>query len=417
MEKWIGNVALLSMDKRFRISLSFAGEKRSYVSDIARILADRFGEEAILYDHFHRAELARADLAIYLPTLYHEQSDLVVGIFCADYDNKEWCGLEWRAIYSLLKKRQDEHVMLMRFDNVEPAGLYGLPGYVDLDQVSPADAAALIFERLALNEGRPRDFYKDPRDSGPSADHCSRLLVRSFPTAPEALPDLALPPLDLTDLFNGRDPIDDMVWSQALPQRLEAAMTKIRRLPQPLRITAHTHLSIGWFLGTRLNPKAGFRVEILQASAGLQQHWALGPAARPANADGWRLESVSRGSGTDLILLISVSKSILADVLPAIPRLGLSPAAILHACLPQPGNGAIVDGSHARWLADELIRSIHDLRAKLRTRHLHLFAACPVGLMLLLGQQVEACGPTTVWEFAYGAATSSYRPGMTIKSF
>jgi len=53
--------------KRFRIAFSFAGEKRDFVEKVARILADRFGEDRILYDKFHEAEFAVFDLGIRLP--------------------------------------------------------------------------------------------------------------------------------------------------------------------------------------------------------------------------------------------------------------------------------------------------------------------------------------------------------------
>src|SRR5262245_17054845 len=87
--------------KRFRIAFSFAGEKREFVANVAGILADRFGEDRILYDKFHEAEFANADLAFDLPPLYKNESDLIVAVFCPDYDRKEWCGLEWRAIFSI----------------------------------------------------------------------------------------------------------------------------------------------------------------------------------------------------------------------------------------------------------------------------------------------------------------------------
>lgn len=93
--------------KRFRIAFSFAGEKREFVAKVARILADRFDEDKILYDKFHEAEFARRDLGTYLPELYHKESDLVVVVACPDYENKEWCGLEWTAIHALLKNRKD----------------------------------------------------------------------------------------------------------------------------------------------------------------------------------------------------------------------------------------------------------------------------------------------------------------------
>ena len=44
--------------KRFRVAFSFAGEKRDFVEKVARILADRFEEKAILYDKYHEAEFA-----------------------------------------------------------------------------------------------------------------------------------------------------------------------------------------------------------------------------------------------------------------------------------------------------------------------------------------------------------------------
>ena len=50
--------------KRFRIAFSFAGEKRDYVAEVARILAEHFGENEILYDKFHEAEFAVYDLGI-----------------------------------------------------------------------------------------------------------------------------------------------------------------------------------------------------------------------------------------------------------------------------------------------------------------------------------------------------------------
>lgn len=147
-------------DKRFRIAFSFAGEKRDFVAEVAAIFAKQFGEEAILYDKFHSAEFSRSDLAFYLPDLYREKADLVVVVFCPDYDTKEWCGLEWSAIYSLLKARRVGEVMLTRFARVEGKGLHGLAGYTDLDDLTPQQAADEILERLAINEGLPKDHYK-----------------------------------------------------------------------------------------------------------------------------------------------------------------------------------------------------------------------------------------------------------------
>jgi TIR domain len=144
--------------KRFRIALSFAGEKRDFVAEVAAILAKEFGgTDRILYDKFHLAEFSRHELAFYLPDLYEKESELIVAVLCPDYEKKEWCGLEWNAIFGMLKKGNVSEVMLTRFGKVEGEGLHGLAGYTDLDELTPKQAAHVILERLAFNEQQRRN--------------------------------------------------------------------------------------------------------------------------------------------------------------------------------------------------------------------------------------------------------------------
>src|SRR3974390_628014 len=121
------------MSKRFRIAFSFAGEKRDFVAQVAAILAERFSKDQVLYDEYHEAEFARSDLAFHLPPFYDDHSDLVVAVLCKDYERKKWPGLEWKAIYGVLMKREPKDVMLCRFDRVEGKGLFGLAGFIELD--------------------------------------------------------------------------------------------------------------------------------------------------------------------------------------------------------------------------------------------------------------------------------------------
>src|SRR5215210_7321966 len=165
--------------RRFRVAFSFAGERRDFVAEVAAILSKRFGEDKILYDKYHEAEFARARLGRYLPRLYHEESDLVVVVVCRDYSHKEWCGLEWDAIFDLLKQRREDEVMLGRFDYATVEGLYSDAGFVELDEKTPEQAATLILERLALNEGKPKDFYTKP--SSPDGAALRTLIPNNLP--------------------------------------------------------------------------------------------------------------------------------------------------------------------------------------------------------------------------------------------
>jgi tetratricopeptide (TPR) repeat protein len=145
--------------KRFRIAFSFAGEKRNFVAEVAAILARRFGEEAILYDKYHEAEFARYDLGIYLPKLYRDQSDLIVAVLCPEYDQKVWTGWEWMAIYAQLTKAEGSQIMLCRFDRAHVDGLFEAAAFVELDDKTPEQTATRILERLAINEGKAKDYY------------------------------------------------------------------------------------------------------------------------------------------------------------------------------------------------------------------------------------------------------------------
>jgi hypothetical protein len=412
------------MPKRFRVAFSFAGEKRQFVEEVAQILVRQFGQDAILYDKFHEAELARPNLAIYLPKLYAEEADLVVVVVCMDYHAKEWCGLEWRAIYGLLMKRFDHLVMLMRFDRVELEDLYGLPGFIDLEDKTPAQAADSILERLASNEDKPKECYqKQPvasqglQQSPPSPSDSvlstgSSAVVRSFPSLAPDPANLALPPLDLTDLFHDRDPIHEEVWSGEIPERIAKVLPALARLPQPLVLGLQTHLSIAWFLGTKLTSKVGISVLLRQRTNAGEQIWDGSIPKVPPEASPWQVSEMELNRGDDLALVVSVTRPALADVERSIPVLALPIRRLLHVQLAEISQSAIADGSHARWLADAVVEKAARVVQDALPPRIHLFLACPVALAFLIGQQAAALGPTTAYEFPFNNPSRLYRPGM-----
>lgn len=139
-------------EMHFKVALSFPGENRTYVEKVARELQTRLPPRSVFYDRDFTAQLARPNLDTLLQHIYADNSDLVVVFLSEDYEKKEWCGLEWRAIRELLKRRVDHSIMFMRFDHASVPGALSLDGYVDLADYSSSEAAALILERVRLNE-------------------------------------------------------------------------------------------------------------------------------------------------------------------------------------------------------------------------------------------------------------------------
>jgi hypothetical protein len=170
---------------RFLISISFAGEIRPFIHDVAQRLAELFGQEKVLYDQFHEAEFSRARLNRYLPKLYHDETELVVAVFSSDYPDREWCGLEWDALFDLISNKKESKVMLSRFNHAMPEGLYGA-GFSELDGRSVDDCVRLILERLAHNQSHPRSHYTqhDPRYQGMSTVTPLQSTVQPPPPPP-----------------------------------------------------------------------------------------------------------------------------------------------------------------------------------------------------------------------------------------
>lgn len=145
------------LDKRFSVAFSFPGEKRDYVKKVVAELRQlKMPRDQIFYDGFHTAELTVPNLDTLLQQIYNDDSELIVIFVSAEYEKKEWCGLEWRAIRDIIKHRRDEDVMPLRFDDTNVPGLFSIDGYVDLRDRDPETVADLILERLALNRKQSR---------------------------------------------------------------------------------------------------------------------------------------------------------------------------------------------------------------------------------------------------------------------
>jgi len=139
-------------ERRFKVALSFPGELRTLVEPIAQILGQELGRERVFYDRFHEAELARPNLDVYLQSIYHDESEIIAVFFCSDYTRKEWCGLEWRAVRDLIKKRQDADMMLFRTDSSAVPGIFSIDGYIDATDRASVQLARLILSRLSMSE-------------------------------------------------------------------------------------------------------------------------------------------------------------------------------------------------------------------------------------------------------------------------
>jgi hypothetical protein len=118
-------------DIYFKVAMSFPGEKREFVDDVVNVLRPILGTDAVFYDYDYQAQLARPNLDTLLQDIYRNKSGLIVVFLCKEYAQKQWCGLEWRAIRDIIKSKEDDRVMFVRFDNASIDGVFSIDGYID----------------------------------------------------------------------------------------------------------------------------------------------------------------------------------------------------------------------------------------------------------------------------------------------
>jgi hypothetical protein len=146
----------------FDVALSFPGETRDYVESVAAELEREIGPNSYFYDNNYVSQLARPSLDVLLQDIYRNRSRLVVVFLCADFQRKDWCGVEFRAIKEIIMEREHTKVMFVRMDDGHVDGVFKTDGYIDGRKHAPADVARFIQERVTLFAPNEKDSSATP---------------------------------------------------------------------------------------------------------------------------------------------------------------------------------------------------------------------------------------------------------------
>lgn len=131
-------------DQTYEVALSFAGEQRSYVRDVAAVLKD--AGVAVFFDE--DVDLWGKDLAVELGEIYASRSRYVVVFVSEEYVSKSWTHHERQHALAGRLRRRDESVLPAKFDDTELPGLPSTIGYLDLRTMKPRELAARIIRKV-----------------------------------------------------------------------------------------------------------------------------------------------------------------------------------------------------------------------------------------------------------------------------
>jgi hypothetical protein len=135
----------------YDIALSFAGEDRGYVDQVAHLLRD-LGVK-VFYDIFEEADLWGKDLYTHLSDVYRKRARFTVIFISAAYGKKLWANHERMAAQSRAFHEAQEYILPARFDDTEIPGVLDTVGYVSLAGLTPEDLVSLITKKLVTSGG------------------------------------------------------------------------------------------------------------------------------------------------------------------------------------------------------------------------------------------------------------------------
>jgi hypothetical protein len=130
----------------YEVVLSFAGEDREYVDEVAELL--KANDVSLFYDRYEEAMLWGKDLVEHLHKVYSGSARYCVMFISASYAEKIWPTHERRSAFERAIEAKEEYILPARFDDTPLPGLRKTIHYIDLRKKTPEEFAALILKKL-----------------------------------------------------------------------------------------------------------------------------------------------------------------------------------------------------------------------------------------------------------------------------
>src|ERR1700722_14757184 len=132
--------------EQYDVALSFAGENRTYVEEVAGGL--KAASVSVFYDKFEKADLWGKNLIEHLAEIYGHRSRFVVMFVSKEYVEKAWTTHERRHAQDRALLAQSEYILPARFDDTAVPGMTSTVAFVDLRKTSPSELVGLILQKL-----------------------------------------------------------------------------------------------------------------------------------------------------------------------------------------------------------------------------------------------------------------------------
>ena len=138
----------LTESREYQVALSFAGEQRDYVEEVARHLAAK--SIAVFYDGFEQPRLWGKDGTEIFHEIFSKKTTYVVMFISEAYAKKAWTRHERRSALSRMLMEEREYILPVRFDETPIPGLPDSILHLNAGDHSPAALSAIVAQKLGI---------------------------------------------------------------------------------------------------------------------------------------------------------------------------------------------------------------------------------------------------------------------------
>ena len=219
----------------------------------------------------------------------------------------------------------------------------------------------------------------------------------------------------LTDHFRQRYLQDDREWQRDIRPKVEAFLRDAVKKSASLRLILDAHASIAFLAGAVLDLKSGVQTHLIQKGRVGARTWRADDASA---AKGARFDIIDEhlGAGGDVAIAISVSQPAAAQARAYVRKQLPDVGTLISFAMPTgPGQQSVAGGEHAAVLAEQVSNHLRIVKAENPDAVVHIFAACPNGVLFFLGQHHQGIAPCIVYEFDFDRrAHKTYQPSFVI---
>lgn len=217
--------------------------------------------------------------------------------------------------------------------------------------------------------------------------------------------DLDWSRLDFSDKI-----MSDTIWkTHLLPALKDVKDALLNAGVTLIRLYAKATLSASMAFGYIFRRETGFKIIISQG----EQLWTS--LERPEKPSGLKINEQSRNIGSKhLGVNLSITTSIDNGLENYIDKQRLSLRSELF-CEPAegPSRESVPNHNVASAMAWEIGNAVRDAKSKYNITDIHIFGAMPLGLAVLIGSELNACGRVHLYEF--NKSESMYYPSWTLE--